>query len=71
MGRALLDLDEGQNAPATCDQIDFAARDTDPLREDAPAPKAQPPGGDRLRLSAARFGELAVQSLPPSSSARA
>jgi hypothetical protein len=67
----LLDLDEGQH-PATADnQVDFTARNTCPAGEDSPAMQHEPPGGDHLRPAAARFGKLAVQSRPPSSSARA
>ena len=70
-GAALLDLDECQNAAAPCDQVDFTAGNTSAPRENAPAPQAEPPGGDRFRLAAARLGQLAAQRSPPISSARA
>ncbi len=71
LGAALLYLDEGEGFAAPDDQIDLAARNTGAHGEDSPALQPQPPGGERLRPPPARFGLLAVQSLPPSSSARA
>ena len=70
-GIPLLDLDERQHAPAPGDQVDLAAGDARPPGQYLPAVQPQPPGGDGLGLAAARFGKLAVQSLPPSSNARA
>lgn len=70
-GAALLDLDERQNLAATGDQVDLATRHAGTPGEDSPALQAQPPGGDGLRLAAARLGQLPVQSPSPSSSARA
>ena len=71
LATALFDLNERQDAAAAGDQIDFTSRNARTLREDSPAAKAQPPGGDGLRLAAARFRLLPVQSPPPSSRARA
>lgn len=71
LGGALLDLDEGECAAAPGDEVDFAARNAGTAGEDSPAVQAQPPGGERLRPAPARFGDLPVQSLAPSSSARA
>ena len=74
-GRALfagtrLDLDEGEDAATTSDQIHFAARHPRTLGENAPAVQAQPPGGQPFGLAAALLGKLAaVQRL--SSKARA
>lgn len=68
---ALLDLDERQHTPAPSDQVYLAAGYTRPLGQNSPAMEPQPPGGDGLGLAAARLGKLAVQSLPPSSNARA
>jgi len=67
---ARLDLDEGEDAPAPGDQVNFAAGDPGAFGEDSPAVQPQPPGGQPLGLAPAPFGELApVQR--PSSSARA
>lgn len=71
LATSLLDLDERQDAASPGDQIDFAARYAGSLRKDSPAAEAQPPGGDGLRLAAARLRLLPVQSPPPSSRARA
>jgi hypothetical protein len=68
---ALLYFDEGDDLTAADNQVDFAAWNARTLSEDPPALEAQPPGRDRLRPASARFGQLPVQSLPPSSSARA
>jgi len=70
-GAALLDLDKSQRAAAPGDQVDFTAGHACPASQNAPAMEAQPPGADRLRLAATRFGKLAVQLPPPNSSARA
>jgi hypothetical protein len=74
-GRAVLagaglDLDEGQDSPASGDKVDLAARHPRALSENPPAVQPQPPGGQPLGLAAALLGKLAaVQRL--SSSARA
>ena len=71
LGGALLDLDEGERAPASRDQIDLAAGNPRAPGEDAPAVEAEPPGSDGFGAAAARFGGRAFQSPPPISSARA
>jgi hypothetical protein len=71
LAAALLDLDEGQNAPAPGDQIDLATRDTGSDSKYPPPLQAQPPGRERFRPPTARLGHLPVQLPPPSSSARA
>ena len=70
-GRALLDLDEGDDASAAGDEIDLAAVDPRPTREDSPAVEAKPPGGERLGAAAAALGGGAAQAPSPSASARA
>lgn len=70
-GAALLDLDEGQRSAAPGDQVDLAAGNPGALGEDPPALQTEPPGGERFRPPPARFSELPLQSLAPSSSARA
>jgi hypothetical protein len=69
-GASRFDLDEGDNAPAAGHQVDFAARHSGALGQDAPAMQPQPPGGEALGAAAPplRF-EASVQRL--SSSARA
>ena len=70
IGRARLDLNEGENAAAAGDQVDFAAGHPRAFSENAPAMQSQPPGGQPLGLATALFGKLAaVQRL--SSRARA
>jgi hypothetical protein len=67
---ARLDLDEGENAPAARDEVDFAAGHAHAFSENPPAMQPQPPRRQPLSLSTAPFGKLAaVQRL--SSSARA
>jgi hypothetical protein len=68
-GRAVLDLDERQAFAAPSDEIDLAPANLDPPREDSPAVKPQPPGGDGLGAAAAPLGEVALQ--PPSARASA
>jgi hypothetical protein len=70
-GAPLLDFDERQHSPAPSDQVNLAAGYPRPLSQYPPAVQPQPPGGDGLGLAAARLGKLPVQSLPPSSNARA
>ena len=67
----LLDLDEGDDAPASGHQIDFAAGNAGAAGKNAPALQPQPPGGDCFRPAPARLRQLPVQSPPPSSKARA
>ena len=62
-------LDEGDDAAAPRDQVDFARRDAQPLAQDAPAVEAQPPRRAALGLAPARFGRGALQ--PASLSVRA
>ena len=68
---APFDLDEGDNAAAAGDQVDFADRDAQSLAEDAPAVEAEPPGGTAFGLAPARFGLGAFHPAPLSVSARA
>lgn len=70
LGRAGLDLDEGDDPPAAGDQVDLAARNSRPLGEDPPAMQPQPPGGQPLGAAAALLGQRAAVQRP-SSSARA
>lgn len=70
-GRALLDLDEGDDSPAPGNEVDFAAMHAHPLPKDPPAVEAKPPGGERLGAAAAALGSQAAQAPAPSSSARA
>jgi hypothetical protein len=64
---ALLDLDEGNDAAATRDQVDFAARDTGTASENSPAFEPKPPSGDCLGPAASGFGLLSVQIRPSAS----
>lgn len=68
---ALLDLDKGDGPASASDQVDLSTRYSGPASKDSPALQSQAPGGQRLRLAPARLGRVPVQSLPPSSSARA
>ena len=68
---ALFHLDERENAAAPGYEIDLAARDAGAAGENSPAVETQPPGRERFRPPTARFGDLPVQLLPASSSARA
>lgn len=68
---ALFDLDEGDDPAATGDQVDFTAGHACPPSENAPAVKPQPPGGQRLGATPARFGRVTRQSPAPRASARA
>jgi len=68
---APFDLDEGDNAAAAGDQIDFADRDAQSLTKDAPAMEAKPPGGTAFGLAPARLGLGAFHPAPLSVSARA
>lgn len=71
LGAALLDLDEGQRSAAPGNQVDLAAANPRALGEDPPALQTEPPGRERFRPPPACFGDLPLQSLAPSSSARA
>jgi hypothetical protein len=69
-GGASLEFDEGDDAAAAGDQVDFAAGDPRPPRENPPTMQPQPPGRQPLGAAAAFLGQLAaVQRL--SSRARA
>ena len=66
---APFDLDKGEGAAASRNQIDFAYRNAQPLAQYAPAVKAQPPRRAAFGLASARFGRGALQ--PASFSVRA
>lgn len=67
---ARLDLDKGDDAAAACDQVDLAAGNARPCRQDAPAMQPQPPGRQPLGAAAALLGQFAAVQRP-SSKARA
>ena len=62
-GMALLDLDKGEDAPAACDEVNFAAGHAGSMCENPPAVQPKPPGSNFLRLTPACLGKLAVHSL--------
>jgi hypothetical protein len=66
----LLDLDERDGPTALGNQVDLSSPNARAASENSPAVKAQPPGGYRLGPAPPRFGDLPIQSEPPSSSAR-
>ena len=68
---ALLHFDEGHGPTTTGDKVDFSAGHARALGEDPPTFEAQPPGSNHLRRTPARFGDLTLQLLGPSSSALA
>ena len=72
-GVAPFDLDEGDDAPAPRNQIDFTDRDAKTLAQNPPAVEPQPPGGAAFGLAPARFGRGAFHagSFPASLSVRA
>lgn len=71
LAAALLHLDKGEDAAAPGNEVDLAAWNARPPREDSPALETQPPGREGFRPPTARFGLAAVQLPPASSSARA
>ena len=69
---APFDLDERDRPPAPRDQIDLADRHPQPLADDPPAMKPQPPRGEELATVSAPLGHDAPPGhLASSSSARA
>jgi hypothetical protein len=68
---APLHLDESDDAPAPCDEVDFARWHAQPLTKDAPAVQAQPPRRAAFGLAPARLGRRPLQTPSFSSSARA
>lgn len=67
---ARLDLHESDHAPPPRDEIDFADRRSDPLRQDAPSAQAEPPCREHLGASATALGFGSVQSASFIASAR-
>lgn len=59
---ARLDLNEGKNFPAPCNQIDLAALRADPFADNPPTLQPQPPSGKALAMAALALGGLPVQS---------
>src|SRR5262249_40531537 len=57
---APLDLDDGQCAAATGDDVDLADRALQAARDDAVALEPQPPGGQALAAAAAAPGPPAI-----------
>jgi len=68
---APFNLDEGDRASAPRDEVDLADRNAQPLAQNAPAMKAQPPGRAALGFASAGFGGGAVQACSFNFSARA
>src|SRR3984885_6446611 len=67
--RARLDLDEGDRAASFGDEVDFAAGDDKPARENPIALEAKHERCDRFRLEAKKMG--AAPALSPLGAARA
>ena len=59
LGGARLDLDEGEDSAAACDDVDLAAGDPSPPGEDPPAVQPEPHRRERFGAAAALFGLLA------------
>ena len=58
---ASLHLHESKRPSTSCDDVDFAARDTRAPRKNAPSLQPKVPAGEGLRPPAALFGGLTVQ----------
>lgn len=68
--RAVLDLDKGEDLPASRDEIDLTDRRADALGEDRPALAAQIPGRRRFGAAAPPLGLGACLGQRLSSNAR-
>ena len=68
---SLLHLDEGNHFSAPRNQVHFAAGNAGAARQDSPAVKPQPPGGDGLGAPSSSFRDLAIHALPAKSNALA
>jgi len=68
---APFDFDKGDGPPTSRNKVDFADGHAEPLAQNAPAVKAQPPCGAALGLAPTCFGGGAVQACSFSVSARA
>lgn len=66
---ARFNFDKSDEIAALCNDIDFAGRCADPLREDTPAFDAQPHCSISLAFATARFGSLALHGFRASARA--